>query len=321
MKTVLVSGTSGIVGYGILHSLRASGIELNLIGTTIYEDSVAQGFCDVFELAPPTTSNEYIQWLVRIIKKHQVNLLIPGIEADMYKWEECKTEIEATGAKIVINNVSLINLCRDKWLFYQELKNRNSSFAIESSLSSNYDFLADHFQLPFLLKPRQGFGSKGIVRIQDQAAFMNHKDFMNTVLIAQPIVGTDDEEFTTSAFCNGSGGFFCLMTLRRKLSKDGFTEKAEVAEIEGMREALETLCGYFKPIGPTNFQFRLHNGELKLLEINPRISSSTSIRAKFGYNESKMAVEYFLFDKLPKQPHIRKGRAVRYVEDFIFYTS
>jgi len=321
MKNVLVSGASGIVGYGILRSLRASGIKLNLIATTIYADSVAQGFCDVFELAPPTTSNEYIDWLVRIVKKHQVDLLIPGIEADMYRWKEWTGEIEATGAKVLMNNTSLIDLCRDKWLFYQELKNRNSHFAIESSLSSDYDFLINNFRLPFLLKPRQGFGSKGIVRIQDQPTFMKHKDSMSSVLMAQPIVGTDDEEFTTSAFGNGSGGFFCLMTLRRKLSKDGFTEKAEVVEMEDIREAVEALCSFFKPIGPTNFQFRLHQGELKLLEINPRVSSSTSIRTKFGYNESKMAVEYLLFHKSPEQPVIRKGRAVRYVEDFIFYNS
>ena len=53
MWNILVSGASGIVGYGILRSLKKSGKELRLIGTTIYNDSVAQGFCDIFEQAPP----------------------------------------------------------------------------------------------------------------------------------------------------------------------------------------------------------------------------------------------------------------------------
>ena len=86
-----------------------------------------------------------------------------------------------------------------------------------------------------------------------------------------------------------------------------------------MNEALLKFCKYFKPIGPTNFQFRKHEGVLKLLEINPRISSATSIRTAFGYNECKMAVEYYLKNKKPKQPVIKQGRAVRYTEDFIFY--
>ena len=54
MKNILVSGASGIVGYGILRSLKKSGKDLRLIGTTIYDDSVAQGFCDIFEQAPLT---------------------------------------------------------------------------------------------------------------------------------------------------------------------------------------------------------------------------------------------------------------------------
>jgi len=41
MKNILVSGASGIIGYGILRSLRLSGIPYKLIGTTIYPDSAA----------------------------------------------------------------------------------------------------------------------------------------------------------------------------------------------------------------------------------------------------------------------------------------
>lgn len=319
MKSILVSGASGIVGYGILRSLRKSGMQLNLIGTTIYSDSVANGFCDVFELAPLTSDEGYLSWLRRVIEKHRIDLLIPGIDADMYKWNECKDEIEKTGVAVVMNNKNLINLCSDKWLFYEALEKIKSPLAIASSLSAEYNDLVKRFGLPFLIKPRKGFGSKGIVRIHNQADFLLHSQSIGSALMVQPIVGTDDEEFTTSAFCNGIGSFFCYMTLKRKLSKDGFTEKAEVVELEGIHQALERLCEYFTPIGPTNFQFRLHHGELKLLEINPRVSSSTSIRTSFGYNESMMAVDYFINKKEPDQPIIRKGRAVRYVEDFIFF--
>jgi carbamoyl-phosphate synthase large subunit len=102
------------------------------------------------------------------------------------------------------------------------------------------------------------------------------------------------------------------------LSFLGFTEKAEVVENKDVLDAISELCGHFSPLGPTNFQFRFHRGQIKLLEVNPRISSSTSIRTKFGYNESAMALEYFLNAELPRQPLIKKGRAVRYWEDYLF---
>jgi carbamoyl-phosphate synthase large subunit len=319
MKNILVSGASGIVGYGILKSLRKSSMQLNLIGTAIYSDSVAQGFCDVFELAPKTSDDGYLSWLCEIIEKHRIDLLFPGIDADMYKWNEYKEEIEKAGAIVVLNNKDLINLCSDKWVFYEALEKIKSPYAITSSLSTEYSELVERYGLPFIMKPRKGFGSKGIVRIHNQTDFLHHSQSIGPVLMAQPIVGTDEEEFTTSAFCNGKGGFFCLMTLRRKLSNDGFTEKAEVVEQDGIHEAVKILCNYFKPFGPTNFQFRLHQGKIKLLEINPRVSSSTSIRTSFGYNEAHMSVNYFINNKEPEQPIIRRGKAVRYIEDFIFF--
>ncbi len=320
MRKILISGASGIVGYGILRSLRKSGNDLLLIGTTIYDDSVAEGFCDIFERAPSTNDPKYKEWLVRIIKKHQVDLLMPGIEIDMYAWVNYISEIEKAGAQVLLNNLELISICKDKWLFYENLKSVGSPHLIETSLSQDYDELVDSFGSPFILKPKRGYGSKGIVVVESREKFLLHVTNLGSILLAQQIVGNESEEFTTAAFCDGKGGFYCSMTLKRKLSKDGFTEKAEVINVEGINDALAGLCTIYKPMGPTNFQFRLHNGTLKLLEINPRISSSTSIRAAFGYNESRMAVDFVLDRKLPEQPFIRSGRAVRYVEDFIFYS-
>lgn len=319
MKNVLVSGASGIVGYGILRSLRMAKMNLKLVGTTIYEDSVAQGFCDVFERALPTKDPEYMNWLSYIIDKHQIDIIIPGIEDDLYKWVDFKSEIENRGTLVLANNPNLVALCKDKWQFYQKMKEINSPYIIPSSLENNFEVLEDTFKLPFLLKPKRGFGSKGIVKVDNLEIFNMHKEDMGTILLAQPIVGNHEEEFTTSAFCDGQGGFYAKMTMRRKLSKDGYTDWAETYELEGVDVTLKHLCSHFKPVGPTNFQFRRHDSQLKLLEINPRISSSTSIRAAFGYNESEMVINYYLENRIPVQPEIRKGKAVRYTEDFIFY--
>lgn len=319
MKRILVSGASGIVGYGVLRSLRQAGQPCFLVGTSIYDDSVAPAFCDVFEQAPPTGTPEYLDWLLATLRQHRIDLLIPGIEIDMYHWVEHVPEIRATGALPLLNVPELIALCKDKWGFYQRLDAARVGCAIESSLDQDFTALAAKFGLPFLLKPRRGFGSKGIVRVATEEVFLKHRADIGAVLMAQPIVGNDEEEFTTSVFCDGRGGYFAGMTLRRKLSRDGFTDKAEVSDMEEFAPAIAELCQLFSPLGPTNFQFRRCSDGPKLLEINPRVSSSTSIRAAFGYNESAMALEYFLNQRNPVQPAIRRGRAVRYTDEHIFY--
>jgi len=321
MKNILVSGASGVVGYGTLRSLRQGAEEYHLIGTTIYNASVAPAFCDVFEQAPPTSDPRYLPWLKELIKRHSVDMIIPGINDDMIAWNGYRDELAATGTVVMLNRAELIDLCSDKWIFYEELRRQHTGCLIESRLSGTYAELKAAFGLPFLLKPRRGFASKGIVVVDSGQTFRQHQKDLGEVVMGQPIVGDNESEYTISAFFDNESKLCCSMGLRRKLAKEGYTEKAEVAmppQAEGVITELATLL---RPVGPTNFQFRVHKGELKLLEINPRISSATSIRTGFGYNESEMAVQYFLKGVMPKQPKIRSGVAVRYAEDHFFYDS
>jgi carbamoyl-phosphate synthase large subunit len=136
----------------------------------------------------------------------------------------------------------------------------------------------------------------------------------------QPVIGTEDEEYTVSAFFDKSSQVIDYFSLKRKLSGDGFTLEAQVVDFD-CQEILLSLSKVFKPVGPTNFQFRMDGEKPKLLEINPRISSATSIRSGFGYNESLMSINYFLDNKIPQKldkRNIINKRAIRYMEDYIF---
>lgn len=319
-KNILVSGASGIVGYGILRSLKKADEDYKLIGTSIYEDSIAPAFCDVFELAVPTNSKEYLSWLLTVIKKHQINMIIPSIEIDMYFWNKHRVEIEKSGAICLLNSFELIELCNDKWEFYKNLQDSIPEYLIETSDNVHKNI----FGYPYILKPKQGFGSKGIIRIKNEEDYELHKNKITNNLIMQPIIGTDDEEYTVSAFFDKSHKLIEYLALKRKLSLNGYTEVAEVVDYD-FSTILQKIAKIVNPVGPTNFQFRKdENLSMKLLEINPRISSSTSIRSSFGYNESLMSIEYFLDNKVPNKinkDNIKNAKAIRYIEEYIFNDS
>ena len=321
MKRVMVSAASGVVGYGILRTLRQANIQCFLLGTSIYDDSVAPAFCDAFELAPPTNSESYLAWLLETLEKHSIDMLIPGMEADMFFWSRHAEEINTTSAQPLLNTPELISLCHDKWNFFQSLKSAGVDCLIESTLEPDFNVLQEKFGTPFLLKPRTGYGSQGIVRVHDGLEFSGHQEKIGEILMVQPIVGSDEQEYTVSSFGDGKGGVCASMAMRRKLSKDGFTDRAEVCSDDVFLTAIHQLCKILRPVGPTNFQFRLCPEGPKLLEINPRISSSTSIRAAFGFNESEMALNFFMDGKTPIQPAIRPGHAVRYTDEKIFYAN
>ena len=321
MKNILVSGACALMGYGILKSLRMSETPYNLIGTTIhdYENSVAPKFCDIVLKAPLTLSEGFVEWLLNVIHEYKVDLIIPSFEIDVAFWAENSGILKDSGAKLVLNNPNLISLCKDKWEFYKVLKSNDCPYAIPSALSSEFQDLERALGLPLILKPRHGSASKGIVKVYDQETFDLHKAEIGKKLMVQPLIGKDEEEFTIGAFCDGKGGYYAIISFKRELSKEGYTNKAEVVESKPFEEAVLGICSILKPVGPTNFQFRIHNGVCQLLEINPRFSASTSMRSAFGYNDAIMAVGYFLEGKIPKQPKINKGKAIRYNEDFIIY--
>jgi carbamoyl-phosphate synthase large subunit len=312
---ILVSGASGIVGYGILRSLKDQKKNYRLIGTSIHEDSPALLFCDVFEKAIATDDPYYFDWLIRTIKKHSINILIPGIECDMLAWNKHRSLLEESGVFLLLNNFGLIEICQDKWNFFNKLYNVYPEIAIPTCLSIE----EIHFDYPVILKPRIGYGSKGILRLKNRNEIEVYRDKIGNDLMIQPIIGDNDHEYTVSAFFDKNSNLIDYLPLRRKLSPDGFTQVAEVTKIN-FDDILSKLALYFNPIGPTNFQFRLDESNFKLLEINPRISSATSIRTKLGYNESMISVDYFLYNTLPlniDRNKILNKRAIRYIEELI----
>jgi len=314
---LLVTGASGVIGYGILKSLRAANAGYFLIGTSIHSNSIAPAFCDVFEPAPPTTDPAYFDWLARICRRHRPDLIIPGIELDVFTFDQYRDRLAGAGLKVLLNNPELIRLCRDKWNFYQTIA--ADPLAIPTRISGSFDQLRSEFGLPFILKPRRGSASKGLVYIHSAQDFEPHKDGFGAELMAQPVTGSPDQEYTVAGFFDSVHRLAAAITLRRTLSVEGFTEKAHPLELPGVNETLQSLAEKLSPVGPTNFQFRRENDQLKLLEVNPRISSATSIRTAFGYNEAQMSVRFALSGEVPAQPEIRPGLAIRYAEEKVFY--
>ena len=319
MTTVLITGVGAIMGYGLLRSLRAAMPEVRLVGTDIFSDAVGQAWCDEFEQAPLTSSGHYLQWLNDVVEKHHIDLVIPGIEQDVHRLSDEREKISAFNCKFALNDALLIDLSRDKWAMHQELLELGDPSRIPSYLSGDYASLSTLLNVPFILKPRSGYASKGLVKVRSENDFTLEKSRLGEHLMAQPLIGSDDDEFTVGVFGDGRGNVCASISMQRHLSKEGATANAKIVNHESLNEVVSRLCTHFKPIGPTNLQFRREGLEWKLLEINPRVSSTSSIRTAFGYNEASMCLDFYLNGLLPSQPAIKNGFATRFIEDYVVY--
>lgn len=315
---ILVTGVGAIIGYGIVESLKITSKNLQITGCDIYEENYGRYLCDNFVKAAPACDTNYISWLNGVIEELNINLIIPGIEQDLYSIQANRDNINT---KVVLNNDFIINLSKDKLETINFLQQHPQLNVIPTISSTDYNVCKDKLGLPFIVKPRFSYASKGFHIINDESDFRKHvleSDYKN--LILQSYIGTEDEEYTVSAFSDGSGTVLDSIILRRYLSKEGSTNKAFVVrEDAALSKFVQELVKLLMPVGPTNFQFRKQDGVAYLLEINPRISSACSLRTKFGYNEPLYCVNHFLENEDIEIAEKRFGKAIRFISDCVVY--
>jgi carbamoyl-phosphate synthase large subunit len=314
---ILITGIGAIIGYGIIESLKLSRLDVKIIGTDIFPENYGKYQCDVFHQVPLTSDPDYFEFIQKIILENSVDLIFPGIEQDLHFFNQNRIKFDTA---IVLNKAELIELSKDKMEMYNFLKTNDFKHLIPTEENLNFEVAKKRFGLPFVIKPKKSYASKGFYVINSEKDFINIAHQISSETLFQPYIGTNSEEYTVSIFGNGKGGYFDQIIMKRTLSAAGASEKTSVVlNDEPIESAINDLCKLFSPVGPTNFQFRKDKGLAYLLEINPRISSACSIRSKFGYNEPLMCIDFYLQNQQPKIEDKLAGRAVRFISDFIIY--
>lgn len=316
--SVLATGVGAIIGQGIVRSLRRCLPAVRVVGIDRSSRSPGPSMCDAFVAKPAVDEADpaYLEFWSGLATLERLDLVLPGLEVDVEFLDRHRDRFAALGVPVALNRPELIALCADKWALMQALPALGLP-AIPSRVDVTWDTaVAALGPAPLLLKPRRGNGSRGIVRLQDGDEF-HYWSARTPGWMLQTLVGSDEEEYTVGVFGFGDGDALEPIVFRRRLSAAGNTQEAEVVDAPAIVAAAAILTRAFAPLGPTNYQFRLHGDTPYLLEINPRFSSSNSLRTAFGYNEAQMCVDWFLLGRRPAAPRIRRGVAWRYLEDFV----
>jgi len=314
---IVVTGVGAVIGQGIVRSLRRCTESLTIIGVDRNADASGRRRCDRFVQKPANEAGKaYVSFWHELIETHAVDMVIPGIEPDVFFFDDNRHEFDAGSARVVLNSPELICLGKDKWATFERLRAAEID-VISSRVSGSWDeCVAALGPAPLLMKPRQGSGGIGIVSLDDRADFDYWQKKSGSNFMVQKIVGSDDQEYTVSVFGFGDGRSTPPAILRRTLGPVGATWWAETVDTcEPISRAVGIMNKELQPEGPTNYQFRLQDDKAFLLEINPRISASTSIRAQLGINEAWMCIEHYLHNRQIEPASLRPGRAYRYIED------
>lgn len=314
---VMVSGVGAVIGYGIARQLFGRD-DRYVIGTDWSEQAVGQAWSDDFLVSPPVASDGYIPWLLEVCSQRKVDVYLPGFEQETQVLTANSLQLTNMATRFCLNSDQLVRLAADKLRFSDMIRLTFPQYWIRTRVASDtFSVLANDLGNPFVVKPRSGMARRGFSLVgsaRDLECAVASEGFS---FIAQEFVGSDDLEYTVGLFATGSHDLDPAIALRRRLSTDGSTGSASREDNEILIAAARKLGSSLGALGPTNLQFRVDGDRLALLEVNPRFSSSTSIRSAFGYDEAEMAVRFLLYGAVPTQPELHGSRATRYWADYV----
>lgn len=316
--SIIITGVGAVIGQGIIKSLKGKATDYRLIGIDANPFSVGFQWTDARYTVPLVNDFRWADSIIDICNRENVVLILPGIEQDVRAFMQDFEKItKSTYALPLLNSSSALRVGLDKWELYLFDKQINVKMPLTWLMTDVNVNSLPRFNYPILLKPRKGMAGKGIYRIktEDDLLFWM-KRLPHYEYIVQQYIGTDDEEYTVGIFGFKNGSNSEPFALKRKLNY-GSTFEAETVYDPNLNDLVSYMANKLHIVGPTNFQFRKVDNDYYLIEINPRFSSSTSIKSAFGFNEPLMAVKSFIEGKSAIRLKLKTGRCSRYLTDSI----
>lgn len=311
MYNIAITGVGGGVGQSILKSLADTDYNLisldgDVLGVGLYVTKKAYK-------VPYANDSNYIDRLLEICKLEKIDLLFPGLDAELMPLSLNIDAFKEIGTTVIVSLPEVIKVSNDKQETYDVLNKSGINIPFTSSIKETN---LENMNFPILIKKKIG-GS----RSREIYLIKNISEW-DSILIK---IGENDQDFIVMEYIEGDE-YTCGtinmdnsckgVIVMRRILRDGdtykcFTEKNQIIENE-VRLVVETI----KPFGACNVQLKLRNGKPYVFEINARCSGTTAARTLSGFNEPKMIADYLL-KGLEPEFRIKEQTILRYWNELI----
>tara|TARA_Y100000590_G_C15742805_1_gene1020895 strand:- start:4698 stop:5741 length:1044 start_codon:yes stop_codon:yes gene_type:complete len=318
---ILVTGVGGGVGQSIMKALRISKLPIKIIAADINPLNAGLYRSDKAIIVPRVENKNTLNWYIKNLNKHKVDILMVGSEYDLLFFSKNKEIIERnTNCNICVSDIETVKISEDKFLTQEFLKKNRIPY-LKTFIPKNVRHaiaITKKLGLPVFLKSRFGTSSRNVHLIKNLSDIKSLFRFVSKPIV-QEYAGYFSEndlnhEYTCSFFTTNNKKIIGPFVAKRKLLH-GTSWIAEVGNFPKIKKVIKKIASLLKNTGSMNVQLRLGAKGPVPFEFNARFSGTTSIRAHFGFNEPEMYIKNYLLKKKIKQPKIKKGISLRYVEE------
>ncbi len=318
---VLVTGAGSVYGLGIIRALKESVLPIEILAVDINPYSLGLFIADKGFIAPQVAAEEsYYLFIEKLCKDYQIKAIFIGSETELSFFSKKRNLLEkSTGAKVFVSSPTVIKICSDKWLTMCYLS--RSSFQIPISIrypedTSKLPSFLKRAGFPLIVKPRIGRGSEGVTLIKNKQQMLRCiKGKKN--LIMQEYLTEEEQEFTVGICLNHMGRVISKIALKRHL-QEGVSIAAVSDDYHDIADYCARVAGTLRAYGAINIQLRLKDGNPVIFEINPRFSSSTSMRLLLGINEPESLIRSEVLCQEVIPGRAETGLVLRQYTDYYF---
>ena len=262
------------------------------VGTVVATDASTLGpaiyDADKYYIVPPISDEGYIDIILDICKKEQINGVLSLIDPELSLLAANKDKFDALGVTIIGSSYDLCEMALDKMQMYEWLKCHGYSCA-RSWMDKDELFKAvdaGEVSYPVFVKPYRGSASISISKVYDKETvdllFAHEDDLMIQEFL-------DGQEIGADVYIDIiSGEVVSIFTKKKIKMRAGETDKAVSFKDEKLLALIEKFvleAGYRGQIDIDIFEI---NGEYYISEVNPRFGGGYPHAYECGVDHMKL---------------------------------
>ena len=265
-----------------------NGID-KIIGTdcSIYAPALYE--TDSYHIVPRMTSPDYLDTILDICHKENVDAVLPLQEDELYLIASNRKLFTDAGIQPVVSKQHTVELCRDKYAFYQHLlENKLPALPTCNGLDEFLThYKARKITFPVFIKPVRGCGSIGIQQVDNMELLSALCKFSEEDMLIQQF--SEVEEYGIDFYVDMISHKPVSIFVKKKLRmRAGETEKSISVKDNALFDLVKQTAASLSLYGPVDMDVFNINGKYYISEINPRFGGGYPHAHSCGLNFPKL---------------------------------
>lgn len=292
---VLVTGTGGPSGISVMNALAGEALDVFSADVDPYAAGLYLVDDDRRLIIPRGDADSYAASVLRVCERLGIAVLIPTVDSELIPLAEARRTFAAIGTELVLASEETLRMCLDKWALHLRCE---GAVRVPRSLLADADFDPSLPELPVIVKPRVGSGSRGI-RLVDDRAELGRLDRDGTLLVQENLPGP---EYSLDVLARSDGRVIAVVPRARLKVDSGIAVTGRTVHDEALQEIGRQVAERIGLTSVANVQVKgAVDGEPALLEVNPRFPGTMPLTVASGINMPKLCVDDALGSPLPKR--------------------